>query len=141
MDVQCVDDHRRIEPDVRREGVVRPDVYPRVARPNGERGFDHPGAEVLEADEDEGQHPVRRRVECAPGVENVKGGIGYATENDGRDDRSGQSQVARQQDRVDEHHHGEAGADEVDDEGGWDAEQELMARQAEDRMVEGELDS
>jgi hypothetical protein len=57
-----LDDQRRIHRDVRRDGVVRPEMDPGVARPQRQVRLDQPRAEEGEDDEDDREQRVRQRV-------------------------------------------------------------------------------
>src|SRR5215203_2569716 len=56
--LEDIDDVGRVYGDVRGNGMVGPQVYPGVTRPQGQDRLDHAGAEVLEHQEDHRERPV-----------------------------------------------------------------------------------
>src|SRR5215218_189441 len=115
--LEYIDDVGRVYGDVRGNGMVGPQVYPRVTRPYGQDRLDHARAEVLEHQEDHREHPVGNRIVSRPGLEEVYGGVGDTPQDDRRRDGAGELEEAGQEDGVDEDHDRKPCAKEVQEKG------------------------
>ena len=70
----------------------------------------------------------------------MHGRIGKATEDDGCRERTGQLEVARDEDRVDQHHGRQDRSDHEDTKRQWRTQQDLAAAQVEEAGKCGQFD-